>query len=68
MGRWRIVNHFLDGSQVVLINAAVISPAIPPDKHSYLGFGDLPMYAHKRSGKIALARNEVADWYYDRSQ
>jgi len=25
------------------------------------------MYAHERSGKVALARNEVADWYYERT-
>jgi hypothetical protein len=67
-GRWRILNHFLDGSEVLLINAAVFSPTTPEDKHPHLGFGDLPMYTHKRSGKVALARNEVGDWYYERSQ
>jgi hypothetical protein len=25
------------------------------------------MYAHERSGRVALARNEVADWYYERT-
>ena len=67
-GQWRILNHFLDGSEVLLTNAAVISPTTPDDKNPHQGFGDLPMYAHKRSGKVALARNEVADWYYERSQ
>jgi hypothetical protein len=67
-GRWRVLNHFLDGSQVLLINAAVIPLCIPEDKDCRLGFGDLPMYVHKRSGKIALARNEVADSYYELSQ
>ena len=67
-GRWRILNHFWDGSEVLLINAAVISLETPADKRLHLGYGDLPMYAHKRSGKIALARNEVADLYYERSQ
>jgi hypothetical protein len=68
IGRWRILNHLGDGSQILLVNAAVIEPATPDDKHPHLGFGDLPMYAHKRSGKVALARNEVADWYYERVQ
>jgi hypothetical protein len=26
------------------------------------------MKAHERSGKVALARNEVADWYYERTR
>jgi hypothetical protein len=25
-------------------------------------------YAHQRSGTMALARKEVADWYYERMQ
>jgi len=65
-GHWRIVNHFLDGSEVHLINAAITGPATPEDKNPRLLFGDLPMYAHKHSGKVALARNEVAEWYYER--
>jgi hypothetical protein len=67
-GQWRIVNHFLDGSGVLLINAAIIPPATPEDKDSPLSFGDLPMYTHNRSGKVSLARNEVAEWYYERLQ
>jgi hypothetical protein len=67
-GQWQILNHFLDGSEVLLVNAAVAPPATPADKDSHLGFGDLRMYVHKRSGKVALARNEVADWYSERSK
>ena len=67
-GSWRILNHFLDGSQVLLFNAAIVSIATPADKDTRIGFGDLAMYAHKRAGKVELARNEVADWYYVRSQ
>ena len=67
-GKRRIVNHFLDGSEVLLINAAIIPAATPEDKDSRLVFGDLPMYTHNRSGKVALARNEVAEWYYERLQ
>jgi hypothetical protein len=67
-GRWRILNHLLDGSQVLLIDAAVVPLCTPGDKDCHLGFGDLPMYAHNRSGKVALARNEVADSYYVRTE
>ncbi len=67
-GRWRILNHFLDGSQVLLLDAAVVPICTPGDKDCHPGFGDLPMYAHNRFGKIALARNEVADSYYVRSE
>jgi hypothetical protein len=67
-GHWRIRSHFLDGSEVLLINAAVSVPATPADPAPHLVFGDLSMYVHKRSGQVALARNEVADWYYERSQ
>jgi hypothetical protein len=60
-------NHFFEGSQVLLINAAITPPATPEEKDPQLTFGDLPMYAHHHSGKVALARNEVAEWYYERS-
>jgi hypothetical protein len=66
-GQWRIINQFFDGSQVLLINAAITPPATPEEKDPQLTFGDLPMYAHHHSGQVALARNEVAEWYYERS-
>jgi hypothetical protein len=61
-GQWHIENDFLDGSEVVLANAAVSEEdeARPP------AFAELGLYTHDRSGKVALARNEVADWYYER--
>lgn len=43
-GRWRIVNHLFDGSEVLLINAAVRTTPIPEDKAPRLSFGDLQMY------------------------
>jgi len=67
-GHWHIVNHFLGGSEVLLIDAAITEMATPEEKNPRLVFGDLPMYAHKRSGKIALARNEVMELYYERLQ
>jgi hypothetical protein len=61
-GRWHIENEFLDGSKVVLGDAAVTEE----DEARPLGFGELNLYTHERSGKIALARNEISDWYYER--
>ena len=66
-GQWHIENHFFDGGEVVLIGAAIESMATPLDENPQLTFSDLSMYAHERSGKVALARNEVADWYYERT-
>ncbi len=66
-GQWHIQNHFFDGSEVILLDAAITELATPLDGNPQLGFGGLPMYAHERSGKVALARNEVADWYYERT-
>ena len=65
-GQWHIVSHCLDGSEVLLINAAITPTRTPEDQNPHLAFGDLKMYVHNRSGKVALARNEVAEWYYDR--
>lgn len=61
-GQWHIENHFLDGSDVVLTNAAVTEA----DEKSPPQFGEMFLNVHDRSGKMALARNEAADWYYDR--
>jgi len=66
-GQWQIQNHFFDGSEVILLDAAITDLATPLGENPRLGFGELPMYAHDRSGKVALARNEVADWYYERT-
>ena len=60
-GRWRMENLFLDGSEVVLVNAALSGD----DATRPTSFGDLNLYTHVRSGKLALARNETADWYYE---
>jgi len=62
-GQWHIENDFLDGSEVILANAAVSEE----DEARPLAFGGLGLYTHDRSGKVALARNEVADWYYERT-
>ena len=69
-GKWRIQNHFFDSSEVILTDAAIVPfpLSITKSEKGQLGFGQLPMYAHQRSGRVALARNEVADWYYERMQ
>ena len=62
VGRWRIENLFLDGSEIVLLNA-VLSQSDATQRPS---LGELTLFTHERSGKVMLARNEVADWYYER--
>jgi hypothetical protein len=65
IGRWTIENHFLGGSDVSLIDA-VVSENDAGGAPERIGFRTLNV--HKRSGKLALALNEVADWYFDRVQ
>jgi hypothetical protein len=60
-GQWHLENDFLDGSEVVLANAFVSEE----DETHPPGFGELSLLTHDHSGKVALARNEVADWYYE---
>ncbi len=64
-GRWEIKNNFLDGSDVNLIDA-VVSENDAAGEPQRIGYRTLNV--HKRSGKLALALNEVADWYFDRVQ
>ena len=61
-GEWRIDNHFFDGSDVVLINATVDEDALSRP----LAFGEIILNVHDHSRKVALARNEPFDWYYER--
>jgi hypothetical protein len=53
---------------VILLDAAIIPEATPGGENLQLRFGGFAMKAHKRSGKVTLARNEVADWYYERTR
>jgi hypothetical protein len=64
-GKWEIEDAFLGGSDVNLVDAFV-SENDTEGAPQRIGFRT--MNAHKRSGKIALALNEVADWYFDRVQ
>jgi hypothetical protein len=61
-GKWHLENNFLDGSDVVLQDAAIVESIGNAGSHT----GTVTMHVHDHSGKIALARNEVADWYYER--
>jgi hypothetical protein len=65
-GERRVISRFFGGSKVAVRNAAIISHATARGNDAEIGFGDLTMYVHNRSGKIALARKEVADWYCGR--
>ena len=65
-GQWRVVNNFFSGGEVLLIDAAIASDVGPEGKALPLSYGDLRLLAHNRSGEVALARNEVAEWYYER--
>ena len=66
IGRWRIENHVLDGSEMILVNAALVPiPMSPVSDGLQMEFGDMGMHVHQRSGRVAFARNEVADWYYE---
>lgn len=65
-GQWKLKAHFLNGSEIILLNAAITFSATPLDKKPRPDSGDLAMYVHNRSGKVDLARNEVAASYYER--
>lgn len=61
-GNWHIDNHLFGGSDIILSNAMVDED----DEARPLGVGDCRLNVHDHSGKVALARNEVMDWYYER--
>ena len=61
-GRWEIEDHFLGGSDVNLIDT-VVSENDAEGAPQRVGFRTLNV--HERSGKLALALNEVADAYFD---
>jgi len=63
-GQWRISDRFLSGTDVMLTNAAVTED----DEKRPLRFGDLTLNVHDHEGNLALARNEVADWYFERAK
>ena len=63
-GRWQLTSHILNGSEVRLVDAMIIDR--PADQQLRALRGDILLQVHMRDGKLELARNEVADWYYER--
>lgn len=63
-GKWYIESHVFGGSDIILVNAKVGEE----DESRPLDVGDCRLNVHDRSGKLALARNEAMDFYYDRVQ
>jgi hypothetical protein len=63
VGSWKIEDHFLSGSNVILVSCVVSDrdKGTTPER-----LGDRTLNAHRRSGQIALALNEAADWYFVR--
>lgn len=61
-GTWKSSYLFLDGTQIEL-RRANLSEDVESDR-----YGDLMLQVHRENGRLKLARNESADWYYDRIQ
>jgi hypothetical protein len=63
VGRWKLEDHFLDGSDIVLTSSVVSEDDLEgaPER-----LGDRILNVHRRSGRLALALNEPADWYFVR--
>jgi hypothetical protein len=61
-GTWKSSYRFLDGSEIEL-RRANLSEDGESDR-----YGDLMLQVHREKGQLKLARNEAADWYYDRVQ
>jgi len=61
LGSWKMEDHFLGGTDIILVGA-VVSEDDPIGSAQRIG--DRTLNVHRRSGKLALAVNEVADWYF----
>jgi hypothetical protein len=64
-GTWKTSNEFLGGTEIEL-SGAILTENDPFD--SQLRHGFLNLQVHREKGKLRLARNEVADSYFDRIQ
>lgn len=64
-GSWKKSNEFLGPTEVLLIGNYA-SENEPPDSHPM--YGQRTLIVHRERGKLKLALNEAADWYYDRVQ
>jgi hypothetical protein len=63
-GTWESRNEFLGGT-IVELRGANLSEAEPPGAPFRYGFVNL--HVHKEAGKLKLALNEAADFYYERA-
>jgi len=63
-GHWKIADHLLDGTEVILSGALQSDSGLTKDRT--LTSGEIALRVHEREGKIVLTRNEVADWDYSR--
>lgn len=61
-GTWKSTYRFLDGTEIEL-RRANLSEDGQSDR-----YGDLMLQVQREKGRLKLARNEAADWYYDRTQ
>lgn len=61
-GKWVYDDHILGGTDVELVDAVVSEDQVTTSPR----IGTRTLNVHMRSGKLALALNEVADWYYER--
>lgn len=69
-GKWKAENEFLGGTNVVLLEADISENPLTSSGNTEtmqkIKKGDCILNAHKRNGKLALARNESFDWYYEK--
>lgn len=61
-GAWEASRLFFEGTEVQLRQANV------SEDESSDRYGGLMLQVHREHGKVKLARNEAADWYYQRVQ
>jgi len=62
-GRWKTSNELLGGTEIELAGF-ILSEDDPSDSQVKPGF--LNLQVHRENGTLRLARNEVADSYYNR--
>jgi hypothetical protein len=64
-GVWKSSNDFFGGTEIELVRANVSEDDLP---ESPPRFGTVFLQVHRERGQLKLARNEAADWYYERVQ
>jgi len=60
-GRWESTYVFLEGTDIELLNADCSE-----DDPRAIGPCERNLNVHRDGGKLKLALNEAADWYYER--